>query len=65
LPLSFLAFVGAISSTAVLAAWVLYGRSLLRPAALVQVPLYLLWKLPLYLRILTQRESRWVRTRRS
>jgi hypothetical protein len=31
---------------------------------LARVPLYVLWKLPIYLRFVTARESRWIRTRR-
>jgi len=57
--------IAALAGTMVLAAWATHGRHLLRPAALLRVPLYIVWKLPLYLRFLTGRETRWVRTRRS
>ena len=63
-PLMFLAAFGGLAALMVLVAWALYGRSLLRPAALLRVPLYILWKLPLYLRFLTRRETSWLRTRR-
>jgi len=64
LPLAVLGASGGLAALAILAAWVAHGRALLRPAALLRMPLYMAWKLPLYLRFLTRRETRWVRTRR-
>lgn len=44
------------------AAWVRLGSAFLSPAAALRLPFYMLWKLPLYLHILTRRESgHWVR----
>jgi len=63
-PLWALTGIAGIAGALVLAAWAVYGRQLLRPAALLRLPLYVMWKLPLYLRFITGRESRWVRTRR-
>lgn len=65
LPVRYFAGVAALSGVMVLVAWLAYGRRLLSPAALLRVPLYIMWKLPLYLRFLKGRETRWVRTRRS
>lgn len=48
----------------VLRAWWLCGRDLLRATELLRAPLVLLAKLPLYLRYLTRRQTRWVRTKR-
>lgn len=49
----------------ILLAWALHGRAWLRPAALLRLPLYLLWKLPAYLRIARGRgATSWVRTER-
>jgi hypothetical protein len=45
-------------------AWVNEGRSVLSAGALLQAPLYVLWKLPIYLKLLTGRRSGWARTRR-
>lgn len=47
-----------------LAAWRSHGRDLVRLAELLTIPLYILRKLPLYLRFLVRRERRWVRTDR-
>ena len=49
---------------AVLAAWFRFGRSVLRSADLLGVALYVLWKIPLYLRFVFKRQKDWLRTRR-
>lgn len=52
-------------AAAVLAAWASHGRRWLSGATLLRLPLYLLWKLPLYLRLIAGRGPRsWVRTER-
>ena len=49
----------------VLAAWALEGRPWLRAGALARLPLYLLWKLPNYLRLARGRgPTAWIRTER-
>lgn len=49
----------------VLAAWAAAGRDMLAGRALLRLPLYLLWKLALYVRILKKHEQpAWVRTER-
>ncbi len=45
--------------------WALSGREAVRGSTLARIPLYLLWKLPVYLRLLRKRESEWVRTKRA
>lgn len=50
---------------AVLAAWAAQGWRWLRLGTLLRLPLYLAWKLPIYLRLATGRGPRgWVRTER-
>jgi cellulose synthase/poly-beta-1,6-N-acetylglucosamine synthase-like glycosyltransferase len=49
---------------ATLLAWIFYGRETLSATALLQIPLYILWKIPIYLRFLRKPETSWVRTRR-
>ena len=44
--------------------WIVAGREALRPGALVRVPLYILWKIPVYLKLVRGAEKQWVRTRR-
>jgi cellulose synthase/poly-beta-1,6-N-acetylglucosamine synthase-like glycosyltransferase len=45
-------------------AWWLRGRDLVRLTELLSIPIYILAKLPLYVRFVVRREKRWVRTDR-
>jgi cellulose synthase/poly-beta-1,6-N-acetylglucosamine synthase-like glycosyltransferase len=50
---------------AVLLGWFAHGRALVRARDLGAIPLYILWKIPLYLTFLTRgRHNRWERTER-
>ena len=49
---------------AVLLGWAAEGRKLLPLTTLLKVPLYVVWKLPIYARLLTARQNSWVRTAR-
>jgi cellulose synthase/poly-beta-1,6-N-acetylglucosamine synthase-like glycosyltransferase len=44
--------------------WLFYGRETLQFTALLQVPAYVIWKIPNYVRFLLKRETRWRRARR-
>ncbi len=44
--------------------WAVYARKWLPLGAALAIPGYILWKLPIYLRFLSGREKRWVRTDR-
>lgn len=50
---------------ATLIAWLVYGRDTLKLTALLQIPFYVLWKIPLYVRFFIARETSWLRTPRS
>lgn len=47
------------------AAWARFGRAYLPAAAMLSIPLYVLWKLPIYLNFVRRREKQWVRTERN
>lgn len=64
LPAVALAAILAIAVGLTILAWIRVGRETLRLTALLQVPLYVVWKIPLYARFLFHRETRWNRTRR-
>lgn len=49
----------------VILAWGLHGRGQVSVRTLMLAPLYLLWKIPIYLRLVRGAETRWVRTDRS
>lgn len=50
--------------TAIGLAWMRFGRSVLPARAILQVPFYILWKTPIYLRLIGRREREWIRTAR-
>ena len=55
---------GLILTFAVVNAWWMQGRAILRPADLIGSGRYLLWKLPILFQFVTRRERKWIRTER-
>lgn len=49
---------------AVVLAWARFGRSEISLRQLMMIPLYILWKIPLYLAFLIRPEKQWIRTQR-
>lgn len=64
LPAMLLGLTGILLLVAVLASWAKYSRSVVPAKMLLAIPLYLLWKIPLYFKFLTKPEKSWVRTER-
>ena len=54
----------ALLSVVLLAAWWKEGRSVISGRTLLQIPFYVLWKVPIYLRFFTARQTGWNRTHR-
>lgn len=54
----------ALALGLVAAAWLLGGRAFLNRSALLRAPLYILWKIPIYLGFLRKPEATWTRTPR-
>lgn len=48
----------------VLLAWVGYGRSQMPFGTILRIPLYIVWKLPVYRKLASGGERRWIRTER-
>lgn len=63
-PLMLLGGTGILAAAAIALAWFREGRDVLSARALMQAPLYVIWKLPVYLKLLTGRRSGWRRTPR-
>lgn len=65
-PMPALLLAGAIALTALalLLGWARDGREAVSGATLARIPLYLAWKIPVYLRLVRKRETQWVRTGR-
>lgn len=58
------AVAGLMIAVAILSAWFKYGRTLLPAKALLAVPFYVLWKIPLYVSYVVKPQTKWVRTER-
>ncbi len=56
--------IGVVLTASVGTAWWRYGRSTMPLLSLLAIPLYVLWKVPLYLRFLWKPQTAWVRTSR-
>ncbi|SEH18219.1 Glycosyltransferase, catalytic subunit of cellulose synthase and poly-beta-1,6-N-acetylglucosamine synthase [Sphingopyxis sp. YR583] len=54
----------AYACTLLTVAWWRYGRAMLPFAALLRVPLYIVWKIPIYLGLFTRSQTHWNRTKR-
>jgi len=63
-PVQIAAVAGSALLLAVLLAWLRYGRSELKLAQLLMVPVYVLWKIPLYILYAVRPQKQWVRTQR-
>jgi len=46
------------------AAWARDGRNIVSATTLARIPLYIAWKIPVYLKLVRKRETEWVRTKR-
>ncbi len=55
---------GVCLAGTVLGAWAHFGRDDLPLSELLAIPLYILWKIPLYFKFLVAPQQRWVRTER-
>ena len=64
LPLLLSASVFVLMSSAVLLTWLIHGRQILSLADLVSAPLYMFWKIPIYIKFIVKRQVEWVRSSR-
>ncbi|MCC7409900.1 MAG: glycosyltransferase [Phycisphaeraceae bacterium] len=55
---------GVVLAGAVVGAWARFGREVMPGRVLAMTPLYVAWKVPLYLAFLFKRQKAWVRTER-
>ena len=64
IPLILLAIAGILILVSIVGAWAKFGRAEISALTLLAVPFYVLWKIPLYLAFLVQRQTKWIRTDR-
>ena len=58
-PLSIIAFGLVFATISLAAAWIARGHQFLSPTALLRIPMYLLWKIPVYFSLFTRRQKNW------
>ncbi len=63
-PAQILLGAGFAMTGAIFSSWAKFGRDMIPARSLLTIPLYLFWKLPLYFKFLTQRQTTWIRTQR-
>lgn len=63
-PALLLGLQGGLMAIALLLTWAKFGRTTIGVRSLLSIPLYVLGKLPRYLRFVTHRQTEWVRTAR-
>lgn len=55
---------GILLIVAILLAWAKFGSQVISLKSLLSIPKYILWKLPIYLKLFRQPEQKWIRTER-
>ena len=64
LPLAAAAIVLAMLVSAIMLAWARFGRTIISFAELLMVGVYMVWKIPLYLKFFGARQVEWIRSKR-
>lgn len=65
IPATLLATAGLFLLTAIFVAWAKFGRTDIPLLQLLSIPVYILWKIPLYFKFLVKPQKNWVRTERN
>lgn len=65
IPMIILGVAGLMIIVSILCAWAKFGRDTIPGKALILIPVYLLWKIPLYFAFIGNRQQQWVRTQRT
>ncbi|MDJ0734018.1 MAG: glycosyltransferase family 2 protein [Nostocaceae cyanobacterium] len=63
-PSILIAIEGIMIFLSIFQAWLKFGREHIPGLNFLAVPIYMFWKLPLYLSFLVQRQTKWIRTER-
>ncbi|ACK73135.1 glycosyl transferase family 2 [Gloeothece citriformis PCC 7424] len=64
MPFLILAIQGLLIVLTVFLAWAKFGRDQIAKENLLAIPLYILWKIPIYLKFLSKPQTRWLTTER-
>lgn len=64
LPAAILLTTAVMAGLTIVAAWWKFGRALISPKILFLLPVYVLWKIPIYFKLMFAPQRAWVRTER-
>ena len=64
LPVALAAVVLAMLISAVMLAWARFGRAIISFTELLMVGVYMVWKIPLYVKFFGARQVEWIRSKR-
>ncbi len=64
LPGAILASATMVAIIGILCSWMKFGRKIISPKILILLPVYILWKIPIYLKLMVSPQRQWVRTQR-
>ena len=64
IPTLVLAITGGLIFTSIVGAWVKFGRKTIPSSVLLAIPIYLIWKIPLYVAFIVRPQAKWIRTER-
>lgn len=64
LPVLLMMIAGLFLFLAISVAWYTFGRPMISGKALLNIPFYLVWKIPLYFAFLIRPEQKWIKTER-
>ena len=64
IPISLLGLAGFFILIAITTSWIKFAREIIPLKTLLTIPIYLLWKIPLYFNFLIKPQSRWLKTER-
>ena len=64
LPILVLSLAGIMLVTSIVGSWFKFGRENIPGSVLLTIPVYILWKIPIYLAFLIKPQTKWIKTKR-
>ena len=65
IPTVVLSITGLLIFISIVGAWIKFGRNTIPGSVPLAIPVYILWKIPLYMTFLIKPQKKWIRTERS
>ena len=59
-----LSIAGLLIATSIVGSWIKFGRGIIPGSVLLTIPIYVLWKIPMYIAFLFKPQKQWIKTKR-